>query len=279
MYLIINLYILLIQLFFILKYFILKDDNSFCQLISFNGPMFTYFFRYDTQIQPNYFDKIKYIILQKIKNTAIHNVYQIKYNNKEAILKRPKKNLAIKINIGFYLLQIYNKTSEINEIYEYCNDQINMLNEYKNTICLRDIFWNDNIINIPFIHFKSSAKLILSHQKGLSFDEFIKIQNIYVNEVVSSIYYCIFKMLESNLILLDFGFNNLTFYIENNSVKINLINISSLRTINNQQKKIIKKILNHLSRGKTKKNKLVELFYELSDQKIDTTKWNKHNFL
>jgi len=151
-----------------------------------------------------YFLKSK--LLKNYKSNDSFSYYEIIYDRKMLLLLTKKKN---NYNIN------------------------NLVNNIK---ILRNIFWNDNIFKIPYIHYKNSNNLIISNiQNSIDFKD-----HPDKAFILNSFYYLFHKLLEYNLLIYTMDLSNFKF----NTKEILIVSIEKIVIIDKCTKNKIDRILN-----------------------------------
>jgi len=252
-----------------------------------------------------YFKNIRLINTKPLGIGSIASVYNIKYNNKNAVIKIVHPGIEDKINKGYINLNLQikmasnmssdvrkiNKLIDIHDIVSVIKIQTDMTLEGNNILIMNKIFKDDPVVKIPQIFFYSKKAIIMEKINGYKYYDFIIRFPEFQDEAIAAIFYTFKKMIINKCIHCDFHYGNFFIDIIDDKVIINLLDFGIVKYISDLDKenflvlfdfksseidkiKAVLKFLWNLTKCKEKKSKFYSNYNDfeekfLSTQKID----------
>ena len=185
---------------------------------------------------------------EPIASGSIASIYKIKYQSKDCVIKILHKNIRKDIiksinlfeNIRYFLnydsLNYFNQIVKLEQIYLELLKQANLSNEVNNLFEIKNNFKDksfSDLIIFPDILYHDDQVIIETYLEGHQIVDFIKLYPDRKEEA-SHLVHCVFyKMFFDNCIHADMHFSNVRFKLDDNKVKIILLDFGLVSKINN----------------------------------------------
>ena len=187
-----------------------------------------------------------------IASGSISDIYEIKIDNQELIIKKVIKNKKEDICKTFILFRLFLKLMYLFKNFRFFTKIID-LNNFKNLLlkqCDMDyettnlkkfykIFKNYDTINSPKYIYNNKSILVMEKINGLKYDDFIKKYPQKLLETQFVIFSSIYVMINNNIIHGDLHLGNMLFNINNNNVVNSIIDFGIVYNITDIQKKYL----------------------------------------
>lgn len=151
--------------------------------------------------------------------------------------------------------------------------QTNLINEGKNIIRLAKLFKDCERINLPKVYKLSKDLIEMEYVKGIFINDFLEKYPKYYEDVMYLLFSAIYQMIDHKFIHGDFHEGNFLFYLNDNKVYMNIIDLGIVNIIDENKKVIFKKYL-----FRNKKEDKINFYYELTNKKISLNKF-KDDFI
>jgi len=195
---------------------------------------------------------INYIEKEPIASGSISQVYKIYYKDKICVLKLIIPSINGSIEKSFKKLKNYKKIIyyfnyklykiinifDLEEYYEYLILQLNLISEVNNLNKFKEIYKLTNKIIIPEVYYFDKNKIIMSFEEGIKIDDLEKNYNTYYEEALFLIISFIYTSVNNNILHADFHKGNYLFKIENNILKIIILDFGIVVPVENNFKKL-----------------------------------------
>lgn len=207
------------------------------------------------QNEINLREDLNYINNTPVASGSICQIFKIKYNNKISICKTLVPNIDLKINESFKKLSFYKQILGIvnNDYYKLSNlinenefksvimSHLNLEKEVENTNKFRQIFCNTDKIIIPEIY-KYDGSIIMSYNEGIKLTD-IKSKK-HFDQAMFLIMSFFYTSIKNNLLHGDFHQSNFYFLIDNDEVKMIVLDFGIVFEIEDKHCDLILKIFN-----------------------------------
>lgn len=202
-------------------------------------------------------------IEKSIASGSICAVYEFNYDNNTYILKTLHKNIGRDIKIGYKILGIYftiikyfsKKYKRIINVIDMSNfrsiilQQTNMNLESENIKIFNKLYGSYDIINIPKYIYNDNNNIIMTKFEGYKLSEFIEKYPKHRLETYYVILSAIYIMIRKKVVHGDFHLGNILFVLDNDKVKINIIDFGLVFKISDYQSE---QLLNYVETFKQK---------------------------
>tara|TARA_Y100000590_G_C15700429_1_gene1006562 strand:- start:750 stop:1895 length:1146 start_codon:yes stop_codon:yes gene_type:complete len=197
------------------------------------------------QDNPIHLPGINYIDKNPIASGSVAQVYKINYNNKVSALKilLPGINASIQNSIKLFAsfrscLYYINRNLysnfclyDLDEYFKFLTIQTRLDQEAENLKKFSSIFSNCDKIIIPDIYYYDSTKIIMSYEEGMTLTVLEKRHPDKYNEALFLIVAFFFKNFKNNIMHGDFHLGNYLFRIENDILKLIVLDFGIITPI------------------------------------------------
>lgn len=206
-----------------------------------------------------------------IASGSMAYVYEIRHQKKKSVLKQYSANQE-SINSGIDLFKLLIKLGLVanntvlfkiinyDSYHQYFLDQIKSDLEVENMKTFQKIFKNISNVNIPKCYYYDKQNIIMSYEKGINLFKFLEINKSNDNIIEQTyllLFACIYRMCQEKTIHGDFHAGNLLFYIENDKVKLSIVDFGIVLKITSEQREFF---INNF--------KNIENYYSIDRKKI-----------
>ena len=200
---------------------------------------------------------IDYIDKKPINIGSVANIYKINYQNEICVMKVLINNMKKKIkdsfhnfrkykNIIYYIdRNFYNLFESIDsdEYYQIIITNIDLKQESFNLLKFKSILKSYSLFIIPNIYSYSDEKIIMTYEKGLKINEIEEMYPEYFEKALFLILSFLYLSFYHKIIHCDLHFSNFLFRIENNDIKMIILDFGMIKSLNDDESKLLLEIL------------------------------------
>ena len=204
---------------------------------------------------------INYVETAPIASGSIAQVYKINFNNKVAALKMLLPDIESKIEKSIKLFTSFRSSLyyinrnlyhlfhlyDLDDYFEFLKKQIRLDQEAENFETFRTIFSDIDRIIIPRIYYSDSTKIIMSFEEGMTLQVLEKQHPKYYHEALFLIVAFFFKSFKNNIMHGDFHLGNYLYRIENDTLKLIVLDFGIVAFIDDSIKNGITNIFTDLT--------------------------------
>lgn len=228
------------------------------------------------------FDNINYISTKPINTGSVANIFKIEYKNEICILKNLSYNAKNKIDLSFknfkliknliYYIDIklyyFFKSLDSKEYYDLLINNLNLEQESLNLKKFKNIFKNYELFIIPNIFYFSKNKIIMSYENGYKINEIKEFFPLYYNDALLLIMSFIYLSLTNNIIHSDLHFSNFFFKIENDKIKMIILDFGMVKYLNDIESKLFLELFDCVDKKEFFKQ-INEILFHYSNKKYN----------
>jgi len=198
------------------------------------------------------FNNIDYIDKYPINSGSVAHIYKINYNNKICVLKSLIPNVEYKLNKNIndfkkykFLIYFLNKnfynifnSLDHDDYYTILKNNIDLIKETSNIKLFENIFNSHNRFIIPEIYTHDNEKIIMSYEEGLKIEEVEEKHPELYEEALLLLLSFIYVSIDNQVFHCDLHFSNFLFRIENNKIKLIILDFGMIKKLNETEKNI-----------------------------------------